>query len=102
MEKQIILYNLASHMTDEKYKEYVTKDKGPLLESLSSAKKYELVKIMQADAGKIPYNYVGMLTVSSMNQFYQNDAPSAKFQDFLKKWQPMVSDVLILSGIQIY
>jgi hypothetical protein len=102
MEKQIVLYNLAKHMTGEKYKEYVLNDKGPLMESLSTVKKYELVKITQSDAGKIPYQYVGIVNVSSLSQFAQNDAPTQKFQDFLKKWQPAVTDVLMLSGIQVY
>jgi hypothetical protein len=29
MAKQIILYNLADHVTDEQYKEYVVNEKGP-------------------------------------------------------------------------
>lgn len=43
--KQFILYNLADHVTDEEYKEYVTNEKGPLLDSLSSVKKFELVRV---------------------------------------------------------
>lgn len=102
MEKQIILYNLASNITDEQYKQYVINEKGPLIEGLSSTKKYELVRIMQSDSGKIPYNYVGIVSVTSLSEFGQKDAPSPAFQGFLKKWQPMVSDVLMMSGIQIY
>jgi len=34
MAKEIILYNLAGHVTDEEFKEYATKEKGPLIESL--------------------------------------------------------------------
>jgi hypothetical protein len=35
MAKEIILYNLAENVTDEEYKDYVTREKGPILESLS-------------------------------------------------------------------
>lgn len=102
MAKEIILYNLAEHVTDDEYKEYVTKEKGPLLESLSSAKKFELVRITKSATGEIPYQYVGILHVNSLDEFYQKDAPSQKFQDFLKKWQSMVADYHILAGEEIY
>ena len=51
MAKQIILYNLAAHVTEEQYKEYVENEKGPLLDSLSSVRKFELVKIVAAMTG---------------------------------------------------
>jgi len=102
MAKEIILYNLAPHVTDEAYKDYVTKEKGPLLESLSSVKKFTLVKITGSASGKVPYQYVGILDVKSLDAFYKNDAPSKKFQDFMKKWQTMVADFHILAGDEIY
>jgi hypothetical protein len=102
MAKEIILYNLAPNVTDEQYKEYVTKEKGPLLESLASVKKFELVKITGAATGEIPYKYVGILHVNSLDEFYQKDAPSEKFQGFMKKWQTMVADFHILAGEEIY
>lgn len=102
MEKQIILYNLAKGVTEEKYHEYVLKEKGPLLESLSTVQKYELLKVVHSESGKIPYNYIGILDVSSLEQFGQKDAPTPKFQGFLQKWGPMATDVLMLAGIKIY
>ena len=39
MAKRIILYNLAEHMTDEKFKEYVTSDKGPAYQQPTFGKK---------------------------------------------------------------
>jgi len=102
MAKEIILYNLAENVTDEEYLKFVTKEKGPLLESLSSVKKFELVHIKGAAAGEIPFKYVGILHLSSLEDFYQKDAPSQKFQDFLKKWQPMTSGFHILFGEEIY
>ena len=102
MAKEIILYNLAEHVTDEEYKEYVTNEKGPLLESLSSVKKFELVKITGSASGEIPYKYVGILHIESLDEFHQKDAPSPKFQDFMKKWQTMVSNFHILAGEEVY
>lgn len=102
MAKEIILYNLAENVTDDEYLAFVTKEKGPLLESLSSVKKFELVKITGAATGEVPFKYVGILHLNSLDEFYQKDAPSQKFQDFLKKWQPMTSSFHILFGEEIY
>jgi len=100
--KRIILYNLAEHMTDEKFKEYVINEKGPLIESLPSVKKYELVKVIGAMGGKIPYKYVGIVHVTSLEEFDQKAAKTQKYQDFLKKFGPMAKDMLMLSGEEIY
>jgi len=102
MAKQIILYNLAKHVTDEEYKKYVINEKGPLLESLSSVKKFELVKIIGSASGEIPYKYVGILHIKSLDEFNQKDASSPKFQAFMKKWQTMVSNFSILAGEEVY
>jgi hypothetical protein len=102
MAKEIILYNLAKNVTDEEYKDFVTKEKGPLLDSLPSVKKFELVKIVGAATGEVPFKYVGILHLKSAEEFQQKDAPSKKFRDFLKKWQPMTSGFHILFGEEIY
>ena len=102
MAKEIILYNLAAHVSDEEYQDYVTREKGPLLESLSSVKKFELVKITGAASGEIPYKYIGILHLSSLDEFNRKDAPSPKFQDFMKQWQSMVANFHILAGEEIY
>jgi hypothetical protein len=102
MAKEIILYNLADNVTDEQYKDFVIKEKGPLLESLPSAKKFELVKITGSVRGEIPYKYVGILHVSSLDELNQKGKTTQKFQDFLKKWMPMVKNFHILQGEEIY
>jgi len=102
MAKKIILYNLAENVTDEEFKDYVTNEKGPLIESLPSVKKYELVKITGAETGKIPYKYVGIVHVTSLDEFNQKDATTQKYQDFLTKFKPMVSDFHSLFGEEIY
>jgi hypothetical protein len=103
MAKQIILYNLADHVTDKQYKEYVVNEKGPLLDSLPGVKKFEMVKITGSQKGDIPYKYVGIMHISDMQKFMQEAAPSKKFQDFAAKWSTMVKpDFHTLMGEEIY
>ncbi len=103
MAKEIILYNLAPHVTDEQYKDYVVSEKGPLLESLPSVKKFELVKITGSMKGEIPYQYIGILHIKDLDKFTREDTPSKKFQDFAAKWSTMVSpDFHSLIGEEIY
>ena len=102
MAKEIILYNLADNVTDEQYKDYVTREKGPLFDSLPSVKKFELVKIKGAVTGEIPYKYVGVVHVNSLDELNQKGKTTQKFQDFLKEWMPMVKNVHILYGEEIY
>ena len=65
MAKEIILYNLASHVTDEEYQTYVDNEKGPLLDSLESVTKFELAKVCGSMSGEIPYKYVGIMHLTS-------------------------------------
>ena len=102
MAKEIILYNLADNVTDEQYKDYVTREKGPLFDSLPSVKKFELVKIEGAVMGEIPYEYVAVVHVNSLDELNQKGKTTQKFQDFLKEWMPMVKNVHILYGEEIY
>jgi hypothetical protein len=103
MAKQIILYNLASHVTDERYREYVVNEKGPLLDSLGSVRKFELVKVVASMTGRMPYRYVGILHIDDLEEFQQKDAPSKKFQDFQAKWMTMVNpDFQIFMGEEVY
>jgi hypothetical protein len=102
MSKKIILYNLADNVTDEQFKDYVVKEKGPLISSLPEVKKYELVKITGAAGGKIPYRYVGIIHVSSLEGFDQKAGKTQKYQDFLKKFMPMAKDLVMFSGEEIY
>ncbi len=102
MAKRIILYNLAEQMTDEKFKEYVIKEKGPLLSGLPGVKKYELVRITGTAGGKTPYKYAGILHLNSVEEFDQKAARTQKYQDFLKKFGPMAKDLIILTGEEIY
>ena len=53
-------------------------------------------------SGEIPYEYVGIMHIDNMDEFMSKDAPSKKFQDFIAKWQPMVSGAQTLIGEEIY
>ena len=101
--KQIILYNLAPHVTDAQYKKYVENEKGPLLDSLPGVKKFEMVKITGSMKGEIPYKYVGIMHIADPEKFNKEAAPSKKFQDFAAKWSTMVNpDFHTLMGEEIY
>ena len=101
--KQIILYNLADHVTDEQYKEYVVNEKGPLLDSLPGVEKFELVKITGSMQGEIPYKYVGIMHIKDPALFAKEAAPSKKFQDFAAKWSTFVNPAFhTLSGEEVY
>ena len=102
MPKEIILYNLADNVTDEQYKAFVTSEKGPILASLPSVKKYELVRIKGAVTGAVPYNYVGIVHVDNLDEFNQKGKTTQKFQDLMAKLMPMLKDVHILYGEEIY
>ncbi len=102
MAKEIILYNLADHVTEEEFRDYVANDKGPLIESLPSVKKYTLVKITKSPTGEIPYKYMGIVDITSVDDFLQKDAQLQKYQDFRVKFQTMVSDLQIQFAEDIY
>lgn len=102
MAKEIILYNLADNVTDEQYKDFVKREKGPTLSSLPSVKKYELVRIKGAKTGEVPFNYVGILHVESLDEFYEKGASTQKFQDLVAKMMPMFKNIHILYGEEIY
>jgi hypothetical protein len=102
MAKEIILYNLAEHVTDEQYLAFVTNEKGPILESLPSVRKYELVRIKGALTGKAPFNYIGIVHVDDMDEFNQKGKTTQEFQDLMAKLMPMLKDSHILYGEEIY
>ena len=103
MAKQIILYNLADHVTDEQYRDYVVNEKGPLLDGLPGVKKFEMVKITGSMKGEVPFKYVGILHIKDLKEFNEKAVPSKEFQDFGAKWRTMVKpDFHSLMGEEIY
>lgn len=102
MAKRIILYNLADNITEDEFKEYVLKEKGPLIESLPSVKKYELVKIENAAGKDIPYKYVGIVNLTGLEDYEKKDVLTEEYQSFLKNFVPKIKDLLVLNGEEIY
>jgi hypothetical protein len=102
MAKRIIMYNLAENVTEEAFQKYVTSEKGPLITSLPSVKKYELVKVTSGPGGKIPYQYVGIMDLTSLDEYNQKATKVPQYQDFQKKFGSMVKDLIFLSGDEIY
>jgi hypothetical protein len=61
-----------------------------------------MVKITGSMTGEIPYKYVGIMHLTSLEEFQKKDATSQKFQDFAKKWITMAKDPVTLIGEEIY
>jgi hypothetical protein len=101
MSKEIILYNLAPGVTDEEYAKYVAEEKGPFLEGLSGVEKFHLIKITSSQKGEIPYRYVGIVELTSMEE-WEKSTKTKEFGRFIEKWVKKVSDFHILFGEEIY
>jgi hypothetical protein len=101
MAKEIILYNLKDSVSDAEYLQYCQEKKGPLIKSLPSCIDFTLVRITASQRGDSPYAYVGIVDVTSLED-WKRDASSEAFQGFLKEWIPMVKDFHILMGNEIY
>ncbi len=101
MAKEIILYNLKDSVSDAEYLQYCEEKKGPLIKCLPSCIDFTLVRITGSQKGDSPYAYVGIVDVTSIED-WKRDAASKTFQDFLKEWIPMVKDFHILMGNEIY
>ena len=103
MAKQIILYNLADHVTDEQYKNYALNEKGPLLNNLPGVDKFELMRIKGSMKGEVPYQYIGIIYINDPVTFNQKALPSKEFQNFQAKWSTMVRpDFHVLMGDELF
>ena len=101
MPKEIILYNLKETVSDEDYLQYCEEKKGPLIRSLPSCTGFTLVRITGSQKGEIPYGYVGIVDVTSIEE-WKRDAAGELFQNFLKEWIPKVKEFHILMGSAVY
>ena len=102
MAKRIILYNLADNITDDEFKEYVDTEKGPLMDRLPSVRKYELVKMSGSMSGQIPYKYCGIMHIDNLEEFEEKACAMPEYQEFHKKFGPMVKEIMMLTGEEIY
>ena len=101
MPKEIILYNLAENVTDEQYAQYANEKKGPFLAQLPAVEKFTLVRITGSKKGVIPYKYVGIVDVTSLEE-WDRDASSPAFGEFIQEWMTKVSEFHILSGAEVF
>ena len=102
MAKEIILYNLAPHVTDEEFKKYVDEEKGPYIDSLPSVEKYELVKITDSRSGVIPFKYVGIVHLKSLEDFKNRDTQTEEYKAFSAKMAGMASEIHVTFGEEIH
>jgi hypothetical protein len=114
MPKQIILYNLKDGVTDEDYQKWCESFKGPLLLSLNASKSFTLVKMfggMKGDGRKpnppqetpSPFNYIGILDVTSLEESRKDAGTKAFKEDFFPKWiSDWVADFYVLVGEEAY
>jgi hypothetical protein len=114
MAKEIIFYNLRDGVTDEDYKKWCEEYKGPVLLSLSSAKSFTLVKMLGGIKGNgqeggppeetlSPYKYVGIMDLSSLENWKADTETKAFKEDFFPQWfSKWVKDFYVLGGEEVY
>jgi len=102
MAKEIILYNLKPGVTDEQFKEYVDTEKGPYIDSLPSVEKYELVKITESRSGVIPFKYVGIVHLKSLDDFKNKDTQTDAYRAFSQKMASLTAEIHVTFGDQIH
>jgi hypothetical protein len=102
MAKEIILYNLRPNVTDEEFLAYVENEKGPYIDSLPSVEKYELVRMHSSPTGTIPFKYVGIVTLKSVEDFRDRDTKTEEYKAFTAKMASLTSELHITFGDEIH
>ena len=114
MAKEIILYNLKDNVTDEDYKKWCEEYKGPLLIGLNSTKSFTLVKMLGGIKGngqegippeetKSPYKYIGIMDLSSLEEWKKDSATKAFKEEFFPQWfSNWIKDFYVLAGEEAY
>jgi len=114
MTKQIILYNLRDNVKDEDYIKWCNEFKGPLLLGLKSTKSYTLVKMGGGRKGngqkgeppedtKSPFSFIGILDVTSAEEWKKDMDSEAYRNDFLPKFfSNWGADFYAIMGEEVY
>lgn len=102
MAKEIILYNLKPDVTDEQFKAYVDNEKGPFIDGLPSVDKYELVRLDSSPTGGVPFKYVGIVTLNSLDDFRNRDTKTEEYKAFTAKMASLTSELHITFGEEIH
>ena len=114
MAKEIILYNLKDNVTEEDYVNWCQSYKGPLLLGLNGSKSFTLLKMLggitgNGEEGKppqpsnSPYKYIGILDVTSQEDWDKARDSKEFKEDFFPKWfSNWVADFYVLAGTELY
>jgi hypothetical protein len=114
MAKEIILYNLRDDVKEEDYVKWCEDYKGPLLIGMPGAKSFTLLKMMGGVKGngqkgsppnptKSPYNFIGILDATNMEEFKKAKEGKAFKDEFFPQWfSKWVGDFYLLGGIEAY
>jgi hypothetical protein len=102
VEFEVILYNLAPNVTDEEFKAYVDGEKGPYIDGLPSVEKYELIKVTDSRSGVVPFRYVGIVRLKSLEDFKNKDTQTDDYRAFTAKMASLTSEIHVTFGEQIH
>ena len=97
MPKLLIMYNLKDDLKEEDFVKWVHEFKGPFISGLSAVKHYHLTRVqgaVKSEGGppapaESPYNLVGIVDVTSFEDYAKNQETPAYKEDFqsqMKKW----------------
>ncbi len=114
MSKQMILYNLRDDVKDEDYIKWCREFKGPLLLGLKSVKGFTLLKMVggrkwNGQKGeppvetKSPFRFMGILEVTSKEEWMKDVASEAYQKDFFPKFfSRWAADGYAILGDEVY
>jgi hypothetical protein len=103
MAKEIILYNLRDDVKEEDYVKWCEDYKGPLLLGLSGSKSFTLLKMMGGIQGDGPFNYIGILDATSLEEWNKAHETKAFKEEFFPQWfSKWVGDFYVLGGVELY
>jgi hypothetical protein len=114
MPMSIILYNLKEGVADDDYRKWCEEYKGPLFLSLGACKSFTLVRTLagvKGDGAKgqppegspPPYKYIGIVDVTSLEEWQKNAESKAFKEDFFPQWfSRWVADFYVLVAEEVY
>ena len=114
MAKEIILYNLKDGVTAEDYVKWCEEYKGPTLLSLKASKTFTLLKMLGGVKGngvkgnppeetKPPYEFIGIMDLSSHEEWKKDTETKAFREEFFPQWfSNWVEDFYILGGEEVF
>jgi hypothetical protein len=114
MAASIILYNLKKGVSDAAYRKWCEEYKGPLFLSLNGCESFTLLKMFGGIKGNgkegrppeetpAPFNYVGIVEVTSLEEWKQSTESNHFKEDFFSQWfSEWVADFYVLVGDAVY